>query len=99
TRGWCRNTVLRAEPCLLGLYTVVALMYWRLPTAVQEDWQVVWLGKESMAFSDAITAVRRWLWEDWVFARAGHDAAFAKLPASITADGSAAAALAITLTT
>ncbi len=83
TRGRCKNTVLRAEPCLLGLYTVVALLYWRLPTAVQEDWQVVWLGKESMAFSDAITAVRRWLWEDWVFARAGHDAAFAKLPAAL----------------
>jgi Archaeal putative transposase ISC1217 len=81
TRGWCKNTVLRAEPCLLGLYTVVALLYWRLPQATQEDWQVVWLGKESMAFSDAITAVRRWLWEGWVFARAGHGAAFEKLPA------------------
>jgi hypothetical protein len=82
TRGWCKNTVLRAEPCLLGLYTVVALLYWRLPQATQEDWQVVWLGKESMAFADAITAVRRWLWEDWVFARAGHGAAFEKLPAA-----------------
>ena len=81
TRGRCRNTVLRAEPCLLGLYTVVALLYWRLPRAVREDWQVIWLGEESMAFSDAITAVRRWLWEDWVFARAGHGAAFEKLPA------------------
>jgi len=25
TRGWSRNTVLRAEPCLFGLYTVVVL--------------------------------------------------------------------------
>src|SRR5262249_26692854 len=25
TRGWCRRTVLRAAPCLFGLYTVVAL--------------------------------------------------------------------------
>jgi hypothetical protein len=82
TRGRCRNTVLRSEPCLLGLYTVVAVLYWRLPQAVQEDWQVVWLGKESMAFSDAITAVRRWLWEGWVFARAGHAGAFEKLPGS-----------------
>jgi hypothetical protein len=82
TRGRCRNTVLRAEPCLLGLYSVVAVLYWRLPTAVQEDWQVVWRGKESMAFSDAITAVRRWLWEDWVFERAGHARAFEKLPES-----------------
>jgi hypothetical protein len=83
TRGWCRGTVLRAEPCLLGLYSVVALLYWQLPAVVHEDWQVVWLGKEPMAFSDAITAVRRWLWTDWVFARAGHDKAFAKLPAAL----------------
>ena len=28
----------------------------------------------------AITAVRRWLWADWVVATAGHEEAFAKLP-------------------
>ncbi len=83
TRGWSRRTVLRAEPCLLGLYTVVAVLYWRLPAALKEDWQVVWLGKEPMAFSDAITVVRRWLWQDWVFARDNHREAFAKLPANL----------------
>jgi hypothetical protein len=83
TRGWSRRTVLRTEPCLLGLYTVVAVLYWRLPAAVKEDWQVVWLGKEPMAFSDAITVVRRWLWQDWVFARDNHREAFAKLPANL----------------
>ena len=31
TRGWCRQTVLRAAPCLFGLYTVVALLYQALP--------------------------------------------------------------------
>ena len=80
TRGWSRPTVLRAEPCLLGLYSVVALLYERLPSVVHEDWQVLWLGKEQMAFSDAITAVRRWLWTDWVFTTGGHEQAFAKLP-------------------
>ncbi len=30
-RGWGRDTVLRAEPCLFGLYTVVALLYAALP--------------------------------------------------------------------
>ncbi len=83
TRGWCRRTVLRAEPCLLGLYTVVALLYWQLPAAYKADWQVVWLGKGPMAFSDAITAVRRWLWQEWVFARDDHREAFAKLPANL----------------
>ena len=83
TRGWCRRTVLRAEPCLLGLYTVVALLYWQLPAADREDWQVVWLGKDPMAFSDAITAVRRWLWREWVLARDDHREAFSKLPANL----------------
>lgn len=82
TRGWCRNTVLRAEPCLLGMYSVVAVLYEQLPAVVHEDCQVVWQGKGSIAFSDAVTAVRRWLWADWVFPQAGHDHAFQKLPAA-----------------
>src|SRR5205085_8526451 len=31
TRGWKRPTVLRAAPCLFGLYSVVALLYSQLP--------------------------------------------------------------------
>ena len=31
TRGWSQRTVLRATPCLLGLYSVVALLYDALP--------------------------------------------------------------------
>ena len=80
TRGWCARTVLRAEPCLLGLYSVVALMYWLLPAEEQEQGAVEWEGKRGVTFSDAITAVRRWLWAHWVFPRAGHADAFAKLP-------------------
>lgn len=79
TRGWKCETVLRAAPCLLGLYTLVSVWYWQLPGSVKEDWRVLWAGKEAMTFSDAITAVRRWLWSDWVFAMGGHDLAFAKL--------------------
>jgi hypothetical protein len=80
TRGWCQRTVLRAEPCLLGLYSVVALMYWLLPEADQQQGTIDWVGKQTVTFSDAITAVRRWLWSHWVFPRLGHDSAFEKLP-------------------
>lgn len=80
TRCWCERTVLRAEPCLLGLYSVVALMYWLLPQADQEQGTVDWEGKQTVTFSDAITAVRRWLWTHWVFPRSGHASAFEKLP-------------------
>jgi hypothetical protein len=82
TRGWCARTVSRAEPCLLGLYSVVALLYWLLPAEEQERGAVEWEGKAAVTFSDAITAVRRWLWTRWVFPRAGHGQTFAKLPAA-----------------
>jgi hypothetical protein len=82
TRGWCRNTVLRAEPCLFGLYTVVALLYATLPAKYARVRVVDWPGKSDVTFSDAITAVRRWLWQQWFFAIAGHSEAFQKLPPS-----------------
>jgi hypothetical protein len=80
TRGHCAPTVLRAEPCLFGLYSVVALLYEQLPAAAQAAVGPDWDGKRGDTFSDAITAVRRWLWTDWLFAKAGHAEAFAKLP-------------------
>jgi hypothetical protein len=82
TRGRCKKTVLRAEPCLFGLYTVVALLYAALPAKYAGVQGVDWPGKRDVTFSDAITAVRRWLWQQWVFAIPGHSEAFQKLPRS-----------------
>ena len=36
-------------------------------------------GQCDVTFSDAITAVRRWLWLEWVLAIPGHRHAFQKL--------------------
>jgi hypothetical protein len=81
TRGRCRNTVQRAEPCLLGLYTVVALLYEQLRAGTGAPrGRVEWAGKVGVTFSDALTAVRRWLWARWAFPNAGHGQAFEKLP-------------------
>jgi hypothetical protein len=80
TRGRCAPTVLRAEPCLFGLYGVVALLYEQLPAEAQAESGVDWEGKATVTFSDAITAVRRWLRTDWVFRTGGHDNPFTKLP-------------------
>jgi hypothetical protein len=79
TRGWCRNTVLRAAPCLFGLYTAVALLYHALPGAKRSG-AIAWPGKSGVTFSDALTAVRRWLWADGVFPQAGADSPVEKLP-------------------
>jgi hypothetical protein len=79
TRGWSRNTVLRAEPSLFALYTVVAWLYAELPARYRRVRVVDWLGKSDVTFSDAITAVRRWLWVEWVFSLTGHRESFEKL--------------------
>lgn len=79
TRGWCRSTVVRAAPCLFGLYSVVALLYRDLPEAKRTG-GVRWDGKETVTFSDALTSVRRWVWSEAVFPQAGSGAAITELP-------------------
>ena len=76
TRGWTEQTVLRVAPCLFGVYTVVAALYAQLPLRRRLSGVIAWAGKQDVTFSDAITAVRRWLWVEWVFAITGHGAAF-----------------------
>jgi hypothetical protein len=82
TRGWCRRAVLRAAPCLLGLYSVVALLYHQLPQAKRAG-SVEWPGKAGVSFSDALSAVRRWLWEEGVLREAGAGTAVEKLPGAV----------------
>jgi hypothetical protein len=79
TRGWSAQTVLRVAPCLFGLYTVVTALYVQLPARRRRSGVIAWAGKQDVTFSDAITAVRRWLWVEWVFAIPGYGAAFSKL--------------------
>jgi hypothetical protein len=82
TRGWCRQTVLRVAPCLFGLYTAVAILYQALPTA-QRSAAVQWRGKDTVTFSDALSAVRRWLWIESVLPQVGSAAAVQKIPPSL----------------
>jgi hypothetical protein len=79
TRGWKEKTVLRMAPCLFGLYTLVASLYSQLPGRYARVRAVEWAGKQVVTFSDAITAVRQWLWREWVFAIPGYKRAFEKL--------------------
>jgi len=79
TRGRVRTTILRAEPCLLALYTLVVWLYAELPERYRRMRVVDWLGKSDVTFSDAITAVRRSLWVEGVFSLSGHHEAFEKL--------------------
>ena len=82
TRGWSRPTVLRAAPCLFGLYSVVAMLYSALPQRRRVG-GVAWPGKSTATFSDALSAVRRWIWAEGVFAHASDGPSIQKLPPPI----------------
>jgi hypothetical protein len=75
TRGWSAPTVSRVAPCLFGLYTVAVVLYVGLPRYRRLGVGVLWPGKQDATFSDALMAVRRWLWVEWVFAIPGHGSA------------------------
>ncbi|VTR94011.1 Transposase family protein OS=Singulisphaera acidiphila (strain ATCC BAA-1392 / DSM 18658 / VKM B-2454 / MOB10) GN=Sinac_1230 PE=4 SV=1 [Gemmata massiliana] len=82
TRGWRENTVLRAGPCLLGLYSVVAFLFHARPGSKRVG-AVSWPGKTTVTFPDALSAVRRWLWAEALLLRAGADAVLDKLPTAV----------------
>ncbi len=80
TRGWKERTVLRAAPCLFGLFSVVALLYSQLPAEATAARGVSYRGKTEVTFSDAITAVRRQLWREGIIESHGQTEVFQKLP-------------------
>ena len=79
TRGWTRQTVLRAEPSLFGLYSIVALWFAALPESDRKDLAVEWTGKVAITYSDAVTFVRRDLWRHWIFANPAYKPVVEKL--------------------
>ncbi len=62
----------------VGLYTVAAALDSRLPRQCAQVRGVDWPGKQDVIFSDAITAVRRWLWPEGVVAIPGYGEALHK---------------------
>jgi hypothetical protein len=85
TRGRTKTTVLRAAPCLFGLYSVVALLYAALPAEAPPEVAVSYRGKAAVTFSDAISVVRRQLWLEGVFESHGQTEAFRNLPRPLQA--------------
>jgi hypothetical protein len=82
TCGWCKETVLRAGPCLLGLYTVVALLFHALPDTKRQG-AIVWPGKSGTTFSDALCAIRRWFWDETLLPQAQDGMNVDKIPLPI----------------
>jgi hypothetical protein len=77
------STVLRAAPCLFGLFSVVALLYAELPMGTSSEATVSCRSKAEVTFSDAIGVVRRRLWLEGVFESRGQTEVFENLPRAV----------------
>jgi DDE superfamily endonuclease len=85
TRGRTQATVLRAAPCLFGLFSVVAVLYAALPVETTSEASVRYRGKIAVTFSDAISVVRRQLWLEGVLESHGQTEVFENLPRALRA--------------
>jgi len=81
TRQRVANSVPRTGPCLLGLYSLVTLIFARharhhslRPRCTS------WYAKTEPTFADAIASVRRLLWAETLFETPSQHDAFEKLP-------------------
>ena len=75
------SSVLRTAPCLLGLFSIICLVFAEHTRSHQIDIRTTeWYHKTEPTFSDAIAAVRRLFWHESVFAKAPYHKGFKKLP-------------------
>ncbi len=81
TRQWVAKSVLRTAPLILGLFSVVCLMYAKhardhKPSALQRPWYI----KSEPTFSDALAAIRRMFWSETILKGSPEYSDFPKLP-------------------
>jgi len=84
------TSVLRTVPCLLGLFSLTALLFHRSHACDRGGKDPApltfpWYAKRDVTFSDAIASVRRLLWEQTVFAESDRHHALKKLPPPLRA--------------
>jgi hypothetical protein len=67
-RQWSDRAIARTTPCLLGLFSLVALLGARLdPEARQAVATAAWYRKPHPTFADTLAAVRRQFWQEQGF--------------------------------
>lgn len=80
-RQWSDLAILRTTPCLLGLFSLVALMADRLQRhGALVVTQSSWYRKQVPTFSDALAAVRRQLWRSPYFVMSGRRTESVQIP-------------------
>jgi hypothetical protein len=85
-RQWIKRSVLRAAPCLLGLFTMIALIYAEHVKSVESHGgkakarSTDWYDKHEPTFSDAIRCVKRLFWAETVLKHPFRGGGFQNLP-------------------
>lgn len=75
------RSVLRTAPCLLGLFSIICLIYAQHARGHRVRPQASpWYAKGDVTFSDAVTTVRRLFWQETVFETSLNHETFSKLP-------------------
>lgn len=81
TRQRTEKSVLRTGPCLMGLFSVVCLIYAEhVKRAKVSPRQTPWYAKAEPTFSDALATVRRLFWEQTIFKQSRVHRGFQKVP-------------------
>jgi hypothetical protein len=79
-RNWSIKSVLRTAPCLLGLFSVVSLIFHRHTRGKgTRPTSFAWYAKAEPTFGDAMTCVRRLCWAE-VFQQSPKHVGVTKLP-------------------
>ena len=79
-RQYVAKSVLRTAPCLLGLFSVVCLIFAEHARRhrIRVRW-TQWYAKAEPTFSDVIATVRRLFWKETIFEKASYHKGFKKL--------------------
>lgn len=81
TRQHVKASVLRTAPCLLGLFSMICLIFAKHARGHHTTARcTAWYHKTEPTFSDAIATVRRLFWQETVFEKASYHKGFKKLP-------------------
>jgi hypothetical protein len=79
-RQWSDKAIARTTPCLLGLFSIVALLAARLGSRARVQVSAsAWYRKRRPTFADTLAAVRRQIWAEQGFIVSRHPAETAKL--------------------
>jgi hypothetical protein len=63
-RQWSARAIARTTPCLLGLFSLVLLLAYRLSPTGLPTRQAAWYAKSAPTFTDLLALVRRQLWTE-----------------------------------